>query len=221
MYFETFEGSAIVHYLYERRTCFERDVSDRATITLFKLVKDELTAMSEPRVPGGKGGSLDLPCGESVGVGELDMGMREYNCACGDSHAVVMDIHPPSRFVPEFLVDVLRETIETTDDAGEFGTLHIMGVVLEEFPEEVAAKDVSENPDVGYAMVWMTEFDSRRLHEIVVELLVELMEHATSHANDEESINQFEADMLNFDVAEFVEQYRKERDFSGPHDRPA
>ncbi|WP_435155034.1 DUF5815 family protein [Haladaptatus sp. DFWS20] len=177
--------------------------------------------MAEPRVPGSNGATLDLPCGESVSIQRLDMGMREYDCDCGDSHAVVMDIHPPSRFVPEFLVDILRETIETTDDAGEFGTLHVMGVVLEEFPSEVIAEDVAENPDVGYAMVWVTDFDSRRLHEIVVELLVELMEHAVSHAENEDAMSQFEADMLNFDVAEFVDQYRKERDFTGPHDRPA
>ncbi|SIR32489.1 hypothetical protein SAMN05421858_2256 [Haladaptatus litoreus] len=177
--------------------------------------------MAEPRVPGGKGARLDLPCGESVAVHELDMGMREYDCDCGESHAVVMDIHPPSRFVPEFLVDILRETVETTDDAGEFGTLHIMGVVLEEFPSEVVAEDMVENPEVGYGMVWVTDFDSRRLHEIVVELIVELMEHAVSHAEDEDAMSKFEADMLNFDVAEFVDQYRKERDFTGPHDRPA
>ncbi|WP_458185642.1 DUF5815 family protein [Haladaptatus sp. NG-WS-4] len=177
--------------------------------------------MSEPRVPGDRGVALDLPCGESVRTHDLDMGMREYDCECGDSHAVVMDIHPPSRFVPEFLVDVLRETIETSDDHGEFGTMHIMGVVLEEFPEDVVSEDVAEDPDVGYAMVWVTDFDSRRLHEIVVELVVELMEHAVSHADDEEAMSQFEADMLNFDVATFVDQYRRERDFTGPHDRPA
>ncbi|EFW94142.1 hypothetical protein ZOD2009_03325 [Haladaptatus paucihalophilus DX253] len=177
--------------------------------------------MAEPRVPGGDGATLDLPCGESVATGKLDMGMREYDCDCGESHAVVMDVHPPSRFVPEFLVDILRETIDTTDENVEFGTLHIMGVVMEEFPEEVASEDVAENPDLGYAMVWVTDFDSRRLHEVVVELIVELMEHAVSHAEDDEAMSQFEADMLNFDVPTFVEQYRKERDFSGPHDRPA
>jgi hypothetical protein len=32
-------------------------------------------------------------------------------------------------------------------------------------------------------------------------------------------MSQFEEDMLNFDVSEFVEQYRRERDFSGPHDQ--
>ncbi|MFC4447747.1 DUF5815 family protein [Halorussus aquaticus] len=175
--------------------------------------------MAEPRVPGGRGAEIDLPCGESVHVHDLDMGMREYECACGENHAVVTDVHPPSRFVPEFLVDVLRATIDTDDDLGEFGTPHVMGVVLEEFPEEVVSENVEEDQDVGYTLVWLTEFDSRRLHEIVVELLVELMEHAVSHADDDSAMAQFEDDMLDFDVTEFVEQYRRERDFSGPHDQ--
>ena len=175
--------------------------------------------MAEPRVPGGRGAELDLPCGESVHVHDLDMGMREYDCACGDSHAVVTDVHPPSRFVPEFLVAVLRETIDTDDDLGEFGTPHVMGVVLEEFPDEVVSENVEDDQDVGYALVWVTDFDSRRLHEIVVELIVELMEHAVSHAESDDAMSQFEEDMLNFDVSEFVEQYREERDFTGPHDQ--
>jgi hypothetical protein len=175
--------------------------------------------MTEPRVPGGRGAEIDLPCGESVHVHDLDMGMREYECACGESHAVVTDVHPPSRFVPEFLVEVLRETIDTDDDLGEFGTPHVMGVVLEEFPEEVVSENVEDDQDVGYALVWVTDFDSRRLHEIVVELLVELMEHAVSHAENDDAMTRFEEDMLNFDVESFVEQYRRERDFSGPHDQ--
>lgn len=177
--------------------------------------------MAEPRVPGGRGAELDLPCGESVHVHDLDMGMREYDCACGDSHAVVTDVHPPSRFFPEFLVAILRETIETDDDLGEFGTAHIMGIVLEEFPDEVVSENVEDDQDVGYALVWVTDFDSRRLHEIVVELVVELMEHAVSHAEDDDAMSRFEEDMLDFDVAAFVEQYRRERDFSGPSDTPA
>jgi len=175
--------------------------------------------MAEPRVPGGRGAELDLPCGESVHVHDLDMGMREYDCDCGETHAVVTDVHPPSRFVPEFLVDVLRATIDTDDDLGEFGTPHVMGVVLEEFPGEVVSENVEDDQDVGYALLWLTDFDSRRLHEIVVELVVELMEHAVSHADDDGAMAQFEDDMLDFDVAEFVEQYRRERDFSGPHDQ--
>jgi len=61
-------------------------------------------------------------------------------------------------------------------------------------------------------MAWVTEFDSRRLHEIVVELVVELMEHAVSHADDDEALSAFEQEMVEFDVAEFVDQYRAERD---------
>ena len=177
--------------------------------------------MPEPRVPGSGGADLELPCGHSVNVHDLDMGMREYACpGCGERHAVVMDIHPPSRFVPEFLVEILRETIETTTEDSEFGTMHLMGVVLEEFPERVASENTENDQDVGYSLVWVTDFDSRRLHEIVVELVVELMEHAVSHAEDADAMTAFEGDMLDFDVPAFVEEYRERRDFSGPHDRP-
>jgi len=94
-----------------------------------------------------------------------------------------------------------------------------MGSVMEEFPERVVAADVAEDGTVGYALVWATQFDSRRLHEIIVELLVELMEHAISHAEDEAVMDEFEEQMmLEFDVDAFVEQYRAERNLETEHD---
>jgi hypothetical protein len=53
---------------------------------------------------------------------------------------------------------------------------------------------------------------------VVVELVVELMEHAMSHAGADEAMAEFEAQMLEFDVAEFVEAYRQQRDFESEHD---
>ncbi len=173
--------------------------------------------MTEPRVPGGRSGDLELPCGENVAVADLDLGMREFDCACGTTHAVVTDVHPLGRFVPEFLADVLRETVETADEYEEFTTAHLMGVVLEEFPGKVAHADVSDDGSVGYALVWATDFDARRLHEIAVELIVELMEHAVSHA-DPDLRERFEEEMLQFDVEAFVEQYRRERDLEDEFD---
>jgi len=174
--------------------------------------------MSEPRVPGSREASFELPCGESIDVRDLDMGMREFDCSCGECHAIVTDVHPPGRFLPESLVAILRETIDT-QSGDELDTMHLLGMVVEEFPEQVASKDVSENGSVGYALVWVSTFDSRRLHEVVVELVVELMEHAISHAEDDEAVSSFEEQMLDFDVSEFVTQYRRERDFQGPADR--
>ncbi|MFB6164316.1 MAG: DUF5815 family protein [Haloarculaceae archaeon] len=174
--------------------------------------------MPEPRVPGGDDATLELSCGETVSAYDLDMGTREFDCDCGATHAVVVDAHPLSRFVPESLADVLRATVEPADDFDSFSTAHVMGMVMEEFPEAVATADVAEDGRVGYALVWVTDFDSRRLHEVVVELLVELMEHAMSHAGDDGAMAEFEARMLEFDVGEFVEQYRKERDFESEHD---
>ena len=173
--------------------------------------------MSDTDVPGG-GEVLELPCGARKSVHELDMGQREFDCECGETHAVVMDMHPLSRFVPEFLVEVLDETVETADEFETFTTAHVMGSVMEEFPERVVAADVAEDGTVGFALVWVTHFDSRRLHEVVVELLVELMEHAISHAEDDGVTSEFEAQMLEFDVAAFVDQYRAERDLESEHD---
>jgi hypothetical protein len=171
--------------------------------------------MAQPRVPGGGSETLSLPCGEEISARELDMGLRELDCSCGDTHAVVMDVHPPERFLPEFLVSVLREAVETTsEEMPEFDTPHVLGIVLEEFPDSVAFADVTDDQDSGYAMVWVTDFDSRRLHEIIVELVVELMEHAISHADREDALTEFEEQMLSFDVEEFVEEYREQRDLT-------
>ena len=171
--------------------------------------------MAEPRVPGGRSEVLELPCGETMAVDEFDLGMRECNCECGSAHGVVMDVHPPNRFLPEFLVEVLREAIETTsEEMPEFDTPHLLGVVLEEFPELVVSYDASEDHDVGFALLWVTDFDSRRLHEVIVELVVELMEHAVSHADDTTALTEFEQQMHEFDIEEFVEEYRAQRDLS-------
>lgn len=172
-------------------------------------------------MPGGRGTELDLPCGQTVTPHELDLGLRTYACDCGESHAVVMDVHPLSRWVPEELVRTLESAVETTDGFGQFGTPHVMGMVLEEFPEAVVSADTSDDGAVGYAMVWVADFDARRLHGVVVELLVELMEHALSHAEDDTAASQFEQQMLEFDVSEFVEAYRAERDFEDEFDTPA
>ena len=176
--------------------------------------------MAEPRVPGGSGSSLDLPCGETVSLREFDLGMREFECGCGDRHAIVMDPHPLARFVPEDIVAQLRSVIDTDDDYEEFSMAHLMGSVAEEFPESVAVEDVSEDGQIGAGIVWITDFDAHRLHEVAVELLVELMDHAISHIEDEETAAEFEAQMAEFDVEAFVEAYRAERNFESEHDEP-
>ncbi|PSP83359.1 hypothetical protein BRC78_08255 [Halobacteriales archaeon QH_8_68_33] len=173
--------------------------------------------MAQPRVPGGDD-DIELPCGETVTVHDLDLGLREYACDCGERHAVVMDVHPLGRFVPEFLADALRETVDTADEFEEFTTAHVMGIVREEFPDRTVSQDVSEDGSVGYSLVWLTDFDSRRLHEVVVELLVELMDHAVSHADDAEAQSEFQQWLAQFDVTEFVDQYRAEREFESEHD---
>jgi len=161
------------------------------------------------------GDGVELPCGERVPADAFDLGMREYDCSCGAAHAVVTDAHPPERFLPGVVVETLREAVETTsEEMPEFGTPHLLGLVVEEFPGEVAVAEVTEDPDLGYALLWVSEFDSRTLHEAVVELVVEVMEHAVSHAEDDDAVREFESSMLEFDVSEFVERYRAERDLS-------
>ncbi len=173
--------------------------------------------MAQPRIPGDDT-AVELPCGERIDRYELDLGMREFDCGCGATHAVVMDVHPLTRFFPAFLVEILRETIDTADEFEEFSMPHLLGVVVEEFPERVVSEDVSGDGRMGCSLLWVTDFDSRRLHEIAVELVIELMEHAISHAADDEAISAFEEQMLTFDVEAFVEEYRAERDFEDEYD---
>jgi hypothetical protein len=171
--------------------------------------------MAEPRVPGNGGPDVELPCGETKRVRDIDLGMREFDCACGETHAVVLDVHPATRFLPEFLVEVLREVVETTsEELPEFGTPHLLGMVMEELPERVVAEDVSDDEDTGFGIVWVAQDDARRLHEIIVELVIELMDHAISHAEDETAREEFEQQMFDFEVSAFVDEYRNERDLS-------
>lgn len=174
--------------------------------------------MAQPRVPGGTDDHLDLPCGETVHTHDVDLGMRELACGCGDTHAVVMDVHPLGRFVPDFLVDTLRATITTDDDYDEFSTAHALAMVREEHPEEVAVADCSADGEVGYGLVWVADMDSYELHRTVVELLVELMEHAISHADDGPTVSEFEKQLEEFELDAFVDAYRSERDFEDEYD---
>ena len=182
--------------------------------------------MAEPRVPGSRDTELELPCGETVDpIVEIDMGMREFDCACGATHAVVVDVHPPSRFVPEDVVATLREVTDTADasEMGELGTAHLMGMVMEEFPDRVVSEDVSEDGSAGYALVWVADMPARELHQVVVELIVEMMDHAIGHAEDDgdsASASEFQEYLDSFDVSEFVDAYRAQRDFEDEHDRP-
>ena len=86
-----------------------------------------------------------LPCGVSIDPHRIDLGMRELKCECGEIHGVVTDVNPLTRFLPEFLVDSLGEIIEDADSEkwGEFGMTHVMGLVMEDFSEEVVFFDAS------------------------------------------------------------------------------
>jgi hypothetical protein len=181
--------------------------------------------MTEPRVPGAEDDDdwVDLPCGEQAHVKDFDLGMRAYECSCGGTHAVVMDMHPPSRFVPESIVAVLKEAVTPApdDEFEEFGTPHLMGSVMEQLPEDIVAVDGSENGSVGYALLWVTDMDARELHEVVVELVVELMDHAVSHADGDDTASEFEQQMQEFDVSAFVDRYREAREFEDEYDTAA
>ena len=155
-----------------------------------------------------------LPCGVSVESHRIDLGMRELKCECGEMHAVVTNVNPLTRFLPEFLVNSLEEIIEVADSEkwGEFGMVHLMGLVMEDFAEEVVFFDASEDGYLGYSGLWISTFNAWRLHEIVVELVIEIMEHAMSHSGDKNAMVNFEKDMSLFDITEFVKEYRAERD---------
>lgn len=172
--------------------------------------------MASPRIPGTDPDGVDLPCGERISVSQFDLGMRELSCDCGGTHAVVMDIHPPTRFLPPEVVEVLESTVDPADETA-FGTHHLLGLVLEEFPEQVVDANVADNGQIGCQYLWVADFDSRRLHEVIVELVIELMDHAMSHSEDEDARSEFTASLEAFDVGAFVERYRAERDIEGPY----
>lgn len=163
---------------------------------------------------------IELPCGEWLNPRDIDIGMREFDCACGRSHAIVTDVHPLTRFIPREIVDTLTEVVETDDQFETFSTAHALGMVREEFPAEVVSTECADDGQVGYALLWVSEFDSRRLHEIIVELLIELMDHAIGHASNEEQIAEFDRYLEQFDVSAFVEEYRNNRNFDSEYDTP-
>jgi hypothetical protein len=176
--------------------------------------------MAQPGVPGAED-SMELPCGERVHPHDLDLGMRAYDCSCGGTHAVVTDAHPLARFVPEALVATLQEVVETDDGFDRFTTAHVLAMVHEEFPDRLARADCADDGHVGYALVWVSEFDTRELHVVVVELLVELMDHAVGHAENDAAAREFETQLAEFDVDSFVDAYRRKRNFDDEFDSPA
>jgi hypothetical protein len=175
-------------------------------------------ADATPHVPGKQASTVDVPgTDRSIPVRELDMGMRETTID-GETYAVVVDVHPLTRFLPPEIVDTLEATIEPGDESDRFGIHHLMASVGERHPEAVSMADVSDNGEVGYALVWLVAHDSHTLHEMVVELVLELMEHAVGHAEDESVQEAFESYREEFDVETFVEQYRSQRDFEDEDD---
>lgn len=163
--------------------------------------------------------AAELPCGSTVNAWSLDLGIREYTCSCGDNHAVVMGSHPPTRFLPEEFIEILRETVETADAFEQFGTPHLIGLVMDEYPECVTTIDTGDIGSVGHSIVWMTTFDARELHEIIVELVVDMMNHAMTHASEDPQ-GQFVRYLNQFDIEEFVDEYREKRNFTNPSDAP-
>jgi hypothetical protein len=171
-----------------------------------------------PHVPGKHASQIEVPDSDrSIPVGDLDMGMRETTID-GETYAVVTDVHPLTRFLPPEIVSTLEAAVEPGDESEQFGTHHLMARVQERHPDAVSVADVSDNGEVGYALVWLVGYDSRTLHEIVVAIVLELMEHAVGHAEDDAVQAEFEEYRAQFDAATFVEQYRDRRDFEDEDD---
>jgi hypothetical protein len=178
---------------------------------------------AQPGVPSGpSGGTIELPCGETITADELDLGLREFRCDCGETHAVVLDPHPPSRFLPESVTEVLAETLAAEgSEIEEFGTMPLMGLVMDAHPESIVAHDASEDGTTGFAVAWIADFDARDLHEIVVETVLGIMAKAVTSVGDDSATEAFSEVRADFDVTEFVEEYREVRDFEDEFDEPA
>lgn len=178
---------------------------------------------AQPGVPTGPSGQpIELPCGETIESDDLDLGLREFRCECGEQHAVVLDPHPPSRFLPESVTETLAETIAAEGtEMEEFGMVPLMGLVMDAYPEQVVAHDASEDGSTGYAAAWIADFDAREFHEIVVRTVLEVMAQAVTAVGDDSATDAFSEHRAEFDVSEFVEKYRSVRDFEDEWDEPA
>lgn len=129
-----------------------------------------------------------------------------------------MQSHPPTRFLPKALIETLRATTETADSFEEFGMAHLIGLLIETEPELVTTIDASEHGNVGFALAWITTVDARTLHERIVARVLDVMEHAMEHADDDKAQTEFEAERKQFDIETFVTEYRQQREFKGPSD---
>ena len=177
----------------------------------------------QPGVPDEpEGGAIELPCGETITADDLDLGMREVDCACGSTHAVVMDPHPPTRFLPTEVAEDLAATVSATGtDTEGFGTVALMGLVMDSVPEEIVAYDAAEDGTTGFAVAWIAEVDARALHEIVVETVLSIMAEAVTEAGNPDAEASFAEARAEFDVEGFVDEYRDVRDFEDEFDEPA
>ena len=178
--------------------------------------------MAQPGVPSDTSDStIELACGETIRSSDLDLGMREFRCDCGATHAVVMDPHPPTRFLPESVTEVLAETLAAKGtETEEFGTIPLMGLVMDAHPEDLVAHDATEDGATGFAVAWISMFDSRALHETVVETVLGVMADAVTEVGDESATAAFTDHRAEFDVEEFVTEYREVRDFDDEFDEP-
>jgi hypothetical protein len=178
---------------------------------------------TQPGVPDDpEPGPIELPCGESITAGDLHLGMRELRCDCGAAHAVVLDPHPPTRFLPTSVAEVLAETLATEGtDGEEFDTVALMGLLMDAYPERIVTHDAAEDGTTGYALAWIAEFDARELHERVVETVLGVMAEAVTEAGNEDATAAFTDHRSEFDVGEFVAEYREVRDFEDEFDEPA
>ena len=177
---------------------------------------------AQPGVPSDESDAVvRLPCGEDKAIADLDLGMREFDCPCGETHAVVMDPHPPTRFLPESVTEALEETVDTAGaEAEAFGMIPLMGLVMEAHPDRIVAHDASEDGATGFAIAWIADYDARKLHEIVVETVIDLMADAVTEAGDDSAAAAFTEHRAEFEVADFVAEYRAVRDFEDEFDEP-
>jgi hypothetical protein len=178
--------------------------------------------MAHPGVPSDTSdATIDLPCGETISPDDLDLGLREFACECGATHAVVMDPHPPTRFLPASVTEVLAETLATEgSETDEFGTIPLMGLVMDAYPEHLVAHDAMEDGSTGFAVAWISTFDARELHELVVEAVLGIMANAVTEVGDDSATAAFTEHRTEFDVEEFVTEYRDVRDFDDEFDEP-
>ena len=66
--------------------------------------------------------------------------------------------------------------------------------------------EAEEEQEGGVALRWVSDLEAGEIKEVIVELVDELMEQGIRNGEEGSALNEFEGQMNDFEVTEFVEE---------------